>query len=435
MKNIFKTLITDFQERKLEGIVKREYQIALDSDKIISLIGVRRCGKTFMLFDIINDLRKTNAKENIVYINFEDDRLFPVTLEDLDSLMEGYYEMYPQKRNEMVWLFLDEVQNIPQWERFVRRLYDTLKIKIFVTGSSSKLLSREISTSLRGRTLTYEIFPYSFRDFLKAKNIGININSSRSVSYIKNALGDFLLNGSFPETIFHSPELKRRILRDYLNLIVYKDIVERYGVKNNSLLKHIIKYSFNNISTLVSLNKLYNDFKSRGYKISKDTVYDYYSYLEDAYAVFSVPVFRNSIREEQRNPKKIYAVDTGFKSVYDAFVTDDYGRLYENAVFLHLRRQTQEIYYFKGRQEVDFYFKTDAKPYLINVSYRIEDKETKNREINGLLEAMDYFKLDEAILITEDNEETIDIKGKRIEIRPLWKWLLGKPDGSATNFV
>lgn len=423
MKETFKTLITDFLERKLEGIVSREYEIPVDSGKIISLIGVRRCGKTYILFDIINRLRNSVPHENIIYINFEDDRLFPITLKDLDTLMEGFYELYPDKRDETVYVFLDEVQNIPEWEKYVRRIYDTLNVRLFITGSSSKLLSREIATSLRGRTLTYEIFPYSFSDFLKAKGIKANINSSASVSHIKNALNEFLTDGSFPETLPQTKDIKRRILRDYLDLIVYKDIVERYGVKNNSLLKHIIKYSFCNIGTLVSLNKLYNDFKSQGYKVSKDTVFDYYSYLEDAYAVFSTPIFRNSVREENRNPRKIYAVDNGFKGVFDAFVTDDFSRLYENAVFLHLRRKTSEVYYYSGKQEVDFYCRTDYRQLLVNVSYR-NSQSTKNREINGLLEAMEYFGMTDSYLVTSEDEETISEGDKRIFVVPLWKWLL-----------
>lgn len=425
MRETFKTLITDFQERKLNGIVSREYNIPVDSDKIISLIGVRRCGKTYILFDIINKLRETVQPENIVYINFEDDRLFPIESRDLDALMEGYYEIYPNKRDELVYVFLDEVQNIPEWERYVRRIYDTLNVRLFVTGSSSKLLSKEIATSLRGRTLTYEIFPYSFEDFLKAKNIKVNVNSSSSISHIKNALNEFLTDGSFPETLAQSPDIKRRILRDYLDLIVYKDIVERYGVKNNSLLKHIIKYSFCNIGTLVSLNKLYNDFKSQGFKVGKDTIFDYYSHLEDAYAIFSTPIFRNSIREENRNPRKIYAVDNGFKGVYDAFITDDYSKLYENAVFLHLRRQTPEVYYYSGKQEVDFYCTINGKQVLVNVSYRIDSHSTREREIHGLVEAMEYFKIREAYLITDNHEETITVEDGKIFVLPLWKWLLG----------
>lgn len=424
MRETFKTLITDFQERKPDNIISREYDIPVGSEKIVSLVGVRRCGKTSILFDIINSLKKKVPSENIIYVNFEDDRLFPTELGDLNHIMEGYYEMHPEKRHETVYVFLDEVQNIAGWERYVRRIYDTLNIRVFVTGSSSKLLSKEIATSLRGRTLTYEIFPYSFADFLKAKGIKVNFNSSDSVSYIKNALSEYLTDGGFPETVLQSADIKRRILRDYLDLIVYRDIVERYGIKNNSLLKHIIKYSFCNIGTLVSLSKLYNELKSQGYKLSKDTVFDYYSYLEDAYAVFSIPVFRNSIKEENRNPRKIYSVDNGFKGVYDAFVTDDFSKLYENAVFLHLRRQMPEIYYYSGKQEVDFYCVAEGKKVLVNVSYKIDSPKTRERELNGLLEAMEYFKMSEAYLITADEEETFQQDDRTIHILPLWKWLL-----------
>ncbi len=167
MKEVFKKLIVDFQERKFGRIVLREYDVPLDTKKIVSLIGVRRSGKTYVLFSLIEKLRQSGDGKNIVYINFEDDRLYPIGLKDLDGLLAGYYELYPQKRDEKVYLFLDEVQNIEGWERYIRRIYDTENVQIFITGSSSKLLSSEIATSLRGRTITYEIFPFSFREYLK----------------------------------------------------------------------------------------------------------------------------------------------------------------------------------------------------------------------------------------------------------------------------
>jgi predicted AAA+ superfamily ATPase len=172
------------------------------------------------------------------------------------------------------------------------------------------------------------------------------------------------------------------------------------------------------------MTKLYNDFKSQGFKISKDTVFNYFAYLEDAYALFLTPIYRNSVREEQRNPKKVYAVDAGFKKLYDYAISQDVSKLYENSVFLALRRKTKEIYYFKERQEVDFYAKIEGRPLLINVSVEIGDAQTKEREIGGLLEAMAYFKMDESYLITQDKKGEEVIEGKRIMILPLYEWLL-----------
>ncbi len=187
MKEIFKNLITDFIKKDFE-LKERDYSIPIDTKMIVSLIGIRRCGKTYLLYQIINNLRQRIPRENIVYINFEDDRLADCKLPDLDALINGYFELYPHKINERIYLFLDEIQEIDDWEKFVRRIYDNYNINIFITGSSSKLISKEISTSLRGRTISYEIFPLSFKEFLSFKNIEINLYSTESRAFINNAL-------------------------------------------------------------------------------------------------------------------------------------------------------------------------------------------------------------------------------------------------------
>lgn len=424
MKEIFKKLITDFIEKDIKNIQKREYAIPLESKKIISLIGVRRSGKSSLLFDTINQLRKIQPKENIIYINLEDDRLYPLKLASLDSILQAYYELYPHKKDEKIYLFLDEVQVVENWELYIRRVYDTENIQIYITGSSAKLLSTEIATSLRGRTITYEIFPFSFKEYLEYKNITINLYSSKSLSFIHNELENYLFDGGFAETIGEDKTISRKILSDYLELIVYKDIVDRYNISNRSLLKSLNKYCFTNLATLVSFTKLYNEFKSQGFKIGKDTIFNYLSHLEDAYAIFTLSIYRNSVKEEQRNPKKVYAIDNGFKKIYDYAMGEDKSKLYENIVFLHLRRQTKDLYYFKQNQEVDFYARIESKEYLINVSYIIEDEKTRKRELDGLLEAMAYFKLSEAYLITKDEESVVKIENKTIFIKPLYKYLL-----------
>ncbi len=423
MKEIFKKLIVNSQERTFSSLIEREYTIPVDTSKIVSLIGVRRSGKTYMLYSIIEKLRLSVPKENIIYINFEDDRLFPIVLKDMDALVEAYYELYPDKREQKVYFFLDEVQNVEGWEKFVRRIYDTLDLQLFITGSSSKLLSSEIATSLRGRTIVYEIFPFSFKEYLGYKEIEMNFYSSSSISYMQNAFNTYLEDGGFAETFGQSVDVQKRILKDYLDLIVYKDIIERYAIKNHALLKHLIKYLFVNMGTLISFTKLYNEYKSLGYKLSKDTLYEYVSYLQEAYTLFTTPIYRNSVKEEQRHPKKLYAIDNGFKKLFDASLSKDYSKLYENMAFLHLRRQTQEVYYFKVKQEVDLYANIDGG-LLVNVSYDIESQSTLEREINALQEGMAYFNLKKSYLVTKERDETTQVDGGEIVIVPMWKWLL-----------
>jgi len=422
MKEIFKNIIVDQQERRYKNISPRAYNIPMDTKKIVSLIGVRRSGKTYILYDLIEKLRQEMPLENIVYINFEDDRLYPVHLQDLDVLIQAYYELYPEKRTEKVYFFLDEIQNIENWELFVRRIHDQLNIRLYITGSSSKLLSSEIATALRGRSITFEIFPFSFSEYLTYRKIPLNLHSSSAKSFIQNAFQTYLIQGGFVETFDEPPEIQRMILKDYLDLIVYKDIVERYGIKNRALLRHLIKYFMVNPGTLVSFNKLYNEYKSMGYKIGKDTLYDYVSYLQEAYTVFTVPVFAYSVREEMRNPRKIFVIDNGFKQLFDVSFSKDYSKLYENLAFLHLRRKYREIHYAKSRQEVDFYIKEAGL--LLNVSYHLDDKPTFEREINALTEAMRTYKLNESYLITSDREESLKVAHKTIHIVPMWKWLL-----------
>ena len=275
----------------------------------------------------------------------------------------------------------------------------------------------------RGRTITYEIFPFSFKEYLDYRNISIHFNASRNVSFIKNAFNFYLMNGGFAETFDESSEIQKRILKDYLDLIIYKDIVERFSIKNQALLKHLIKYFFVNMGTLVSFTKLFNEYKAMGFKVSKDTVFDYLSYLQEAFTVFTIPVYRNSVKEELRNPKKIYVIDNGFKKLFDISISTDYSKLYENLVFLNLRKNTNEIYYFKEKQEVDFYLKDEKK--LINVSYDINNKSTYDRELNGLWEGMKHLRINESYLITSEAEQTVQIENKTVFIVPLWKWLLG----------
>jgi predicted AAA+ superfamily ATPase len=425
-KDIFKRLIADSQENDLSYVMDRDMKIPLDAGKIISLIGVRRSGKTHVLYSIINKIRKTADPKNIVYINFEDDRLFPLVLKDLNTLLDAYYEMYPDKKNEKVYFLFDEIQNVQNWEKFIRRLYDTENCAIFITGSSAKLLSKEIATALRGRTLSYEVFPLSFSEFLRFKGIKPDIHSSKSQARIKNVLADCLIRGGFPEIINYDQAVFMKTLQEYIDLIMYRDVVERYSISNTFLLKRLIKFCYTNISTLVSFNKLYNDFKSEGLSISRNTVYEYISYLEDAYALFTVPIYAKSVREQWRNPRKIYSVDVGFKTAMDYPLSMDIGRVFENIVFLELRRKTEKIYYFKGKQEVDFYYTLGGKEHLLNVSYEMESQETREREIRGLVEAMKRLSLKEGTVVTSEQKELIKTEAGEINVIPLWQWLLGE---------
>ena len=420
----WKQLITDSLERDYSRVVARDIEIPLDSGKIISLIGVRRSGKTNILYSLIHRLRQTMQADTIVYINLEDDRLFPLTPHDLGGFLDSYFELFPHNRDRRGYFFFDEIQNAPEWERFIRRLHDTENCSVFVTGSSAKLLSREIATSLRGRTIPFEVFPLSFSEYLRFRAIKPG-HSSRAVSLIKNAFAEYCRTGGFPETAGVDDLRARQILHEYLQMIMYRDVAERHNVGNLFLLKSLIKHCFSNMANPLSLSKLYNDFRSQGMQLSRNTLFDYISYLEDAYALFLVPVNSPSAREVMRNPRKLYAIDHGLKGVVDLATGNDIGRIFENIVFLQLRRKGQNICYGRQKQEIDFVLPESESPRLINVAYDISALETRNRELNGLVEGMQGLGVREALLLTAEVEETVTTEAGKITILPLWKWLAG----------
>ncbi len=420
-KDVFKQLILDSVEKSYTHIVSRTTPLKIYENKANCIIGVRRCGKTSLMQNTIIQLREKSKPENAIYINLEDDRLYPLQLSDLNDFIESYYELYPKNRNHKVHFFIDEIQLVEGWEKLVRRLLDTENCNLIISGSSAKLLSKEIHTSLRGRSISREVYPLSFLEYLQFTNVDSKTKSTKNISFIKHALQDYLFKGGFPELISFEEEEARKFLQEYKDLIIFRDLIERYSIREVAPLRYLINYLFKNRSTLVSINRLHNDLKSQGISLSKTTLYDYMAYLQDCYAIQSVPMFSQSIKEQNRNPQKIYAIDNGFGLT--ASINKEYGKNFENTVFLHLKLMHHcDVFYYKGNQEVDFYL--PDKKLLVNVSYDISDVKTFEREIKGLQEAMTELKLTNAYLITDNKKETIVVKKQTIHIVPLWEWLL-----------
>jgi predicted AAA+ superfamily ATPase len=392
-----------------------------ETSKIISIIGSRRAGKTFYFYQIIQNLLKNDiSKENILYINFEDDRLLPLESDELNDLIEAYYELYPDSKKQKKYFFFDEIQNIKDWEIFVRRIYDKEKIKIYITGSSSKLLSKEIATSLRGRTLTFHLHPLSFNEFLKFKNIKMEKNYEYSSQRfkIKNLFEEYLNFGGFPEVAL-SEKLKQEILSDYYEMFIYRDLVERFSIRNTRLLKMLTKYLITNISSVFSINSYYNSTKKE-MKVSKETILEYISHLSDINLIYLVPIFSYSLKVQQVNPSKTYCIDTGLRNAVALKFSKDVGRLTENIVYIELKRRGKEIFYWKNKQEIDFVIKEkNDKLTAINVNYTDKINE---REIKGLQEFQKKYKseINELLILSRNLEE----KKEGINIIPVWKWLL-----------
>jgi predicted AAA+ superfamily ATPase len=418
-KELFKYIIKEFHERELPKLENRDLIIP-KTNKIITLTGSRRAGKTFYFFQLIHALLKNIPKERIIYINFEDDRILPIDVKELNDILEAYYELYPENKGKEIYLFFDEPQTIKGWESYIRRINDTEKTKIFITGSSSKLLSKEIATSLRGRTLTFELFPLSFKEFLRIKQIKLtkNITYSKERFNIKKLLQEYLTFGGFPEVVLEKNDLEYNILDEYFKIMLFRDIIERFTVRNIHLLKKLSKFLLTNIANSFSVNSYYKSIKETA-SVGKETLFEYLSYLEEANMIFPIPIFSYSLKVQQTNPKKIYCIDNGLRNAVSFKFSKDEGKLAENLVFIELKRRGLEIYYWKNKGEVDFIVKNKNELIPINVSYT---NEINLRETKALLEFKEKAekKVKEPIIITKDLEK----KEQGIKYIPLWKWLL-----------
>ncbi len=424
-KELIKQIIRDFHTEQDFEVKQRDIKLPIDTNKIITLIGVRRCGKTSILYDTINRLSKKINKTHILFINFEDERL-DLKANELDLILQSYSELYPAIELKNCYFFFDEIQNINGWEKFIRRVYDSICQNIFITGSNSKLLSSEIATSLRGRTLSFEVFPLSFKEYLQFKNIKIDLYSFKSLSFIKNALNSFLKAGSFPETLFLEQKYINQTLQEYFNVMIYKDLIERYDIKNVVALKFFIKRIIASSTKQISINKIYNELKSNGIKIGKNTLYDFLDFVQNIYLALQLFKYENSLINKELGEKKIYSIDVGLTNAIEFSFSQNLGKALENAVFLELRRAKKEFYYYKDtKSECDFIIKENGKIIsALQVSYDISDEDTKKRELKGLLKACEKFGLNKGVVITFDTEDEIEKNEVLIEIIPFYKWVL-----------
>ncbi|GAB4543500.1 MAG: ATP-binding protein [Thermodesulfovibrionia bacterium] len=427
-KELIKEIIREFHTSELPSSKKRNITIPLNTGKVISITGVRRSGKTYMLFETIKGLLSSGIpKKRILYINFEDER-FDLRLQELDLILQSYRELYPDIRLSECYLFFDEVQNIQGWERFIRRLHDKVTRNIFITGSSSRLLSREIATTLRGRTLTYEIFPLSFAEFLRFHDIEIDIYNPVTKARIINLFEQFLLYGGFPEIIgLADIQLRNKILQEYLDVMLYRDLIERFNISNISVLRYFLKRVFENITSPLSVNKIYNELRSQGYKLGKNTLYEFLDAAEAIYLFLIIKKYHGSVLKQELGEKKAYAIDNGLLNAITYKFSKDLGKLLENTIFLELckRGDGENTYFYKNKKEVDFIIiERERVNEIIQVSYSISDRITLKREIEGLMTACKTFGIKEARLITYSEEDELVEGGIKINIIPAYKWIL-----------
>ncbi len=415
--------IIDFQKSELPSMTPRELAVQLKATLACTIIGPRRAGKTYYLYQLM----RSPPKPAVLYLNFEDTRLASATFKDFLAIVNLHTELTGIKPE---YILFDEPQTVNAWERGVRTLLDKREFKIALTGSSSKLLGRELATQLRGRTITHLMLPYSFREFLASQNVQLpKLISSSEAAKLRNYLNTWLEWGGYPEVVKTADiSEKMKILSSYRDLIIYKDVIERYKIKAPFLAKLLIDYLITNFAKEFSINAFFNLLKSRNIRVSKKTLYNYLSFVEDSVAIFLLEKYSPKLKEQKLSPKKVYLCDTGL--AYNQ--REEKSRQMENMVFLQLKRMQNlnpvlEIFYWKDYQqhEVDFVLKEGrAITQLIQVTYAESRTDIQKRELSSLLSAAKELKCRALEVITWNYENTERRDGKKIVFVPLWKWLL-----------
>ncbi len=430
-------IIRESQQRPLPDIVDRTLKVRIPrSGRAVTIIGPRRAGKTYFLYQQIKSIREQGDEGRVLYVNLEDDRLLNVQLEDMDMFLRTFREIDPESASAKTYLFLDEVQVVEGWERYVRRVMDNEDVQVFLTGSSSRLLAKEVATMMRGRSLTYTILPFGFGEFLDARGAAFGDHlspgdRSRMLAYLR----EFMTYGGFPEVVLEEAEdPKLRMLREYVDVMLMRDVVERHGLRNIMALRTLLSRLISSMGTEFSINKVAGSLRSQGIKVSKNTLYDYFGHLEDAFAILPVRRFSYKLREIQQSLPKVYPVDTGLVTQSEGRFSDDLGRFMEGVVAIELHRRRaadplMEIYYWKDDhgKEVDFVIKEGKRvTRLIQVCYDLEALDTRDREVKALLKSSKDLGCKDLTIITWDREEEALMDGGTIEAIPLWKWLTGR---------
>lgn len=431
-KQILKEVI--IRQRKLfldtKGAYRREIlglpnieKAIFKTREIIIVTGVRRCGKSYLLrliWQKIKNKAKTNDNQ-FLYLNFEDETLLNFKTSDFNLLLESYFELFEVNKNKTIYFFLDEIQNIPNWQKFLNRLREDKIYKVFISGSNATLLSREISSQLTGRNIPLHLYPFSFREYLLTQLSNFKKNDiydpDKKIK-IKKLFNQYLKNGGFPEIIRTN---YRPLLQEYLRNIIYRDIVLRYKIKYEASLREMTNFLLANIGSALSLKQISNLTKIK----SIGTVKNYLKYLEDSFLFYFIPMYSYSIKQQVYNPDKIYVCDLGIYSELGFKFSQNQGKFLENFVFMELKRRYPGVYYGLNKYgEVDFLISKNRVNLLVQSCFDPADLQTKNREINSLLGAMKHYRAKEAFVLTDDYEAEEKYTRGKIYFIPAWKYFL-----------
>ena len=438
-KQIFKALIKEFHGGTPPRVIKRDLRLpgwCLETAQNVGLVplpvqavniaGPRWAGKTFYLYQLMESLGGRSEspipRTRVLYMNFADDRLLPLEASELSLLLDAYFELYPDNREQCVAVFLDEIHNVEGWHLFVHRLLDKQNFRVFITGSSSKPDSQSLAGYIPGRVLSFQLLPLSFREYLAFRGVVLADDSATSSERYNSRylLDEYLIYGGYPEVVLSELSAKLRILKDYYDILVYKDMVDYFAIRNVSLLKGLLKHLITHVGSAVSLNAFYLGLLP-GFRVSRETVMEYVSYLEQKDIISLVPMFSDSEKARQVNPRRVFCLDNGLRNAVSFQLAEDEERLAKNVVFQKLKRAGEQIYYLKDRGEVDFITRRDSKLCGINVSYGRKLDSSAMKRLLELKRAAGKRDTDLTV-ITKDTDKVED----GMKYIPLWKWLLAE---------
>lgn len=412
---------------------KRENMLPVNDGKIVTIPGVRRCGKTSRMEAVVNELLASGvARERFLWVSFDDERLVRMTSDDLDVIIEAYREMYPDIDMQTVYMFFDEIQLIDGWEYFVMRLYKHYSKNIYISGSNATMLSSELKSALRGWPEEEETLPLSFREYCTFKGVKTESWLETDMAKLRNAFIDYNSEGGFPEVVLtENPLKKAKTLQTYFDTMLLKDLVEHYELSNIEVLRYFLKRIMSNLTKPTSIRAIHGDIKSRGLKVSKDDLYDWANCACSVFMFLRVPNYSKSLQKVESSQPKYYCIDNGLRDAVLLPQSDDDGKKLENTVFLQLYRErtpVDQIFYYQGKGECDFVVQRGVEiDRLIQVTWDMSDSETRRREIDGLAEAAEATGCRNLYIVTADTSEDITLdNGMVVHVIAAWRWLSGK---------
>ena len=426
-KKTFQSIITLHQAEFPIDLYERETQLPIDEKRIVTVTGVRRCGKSSLLELTINKLLQMGAaKERILYIGFDDERFMSLRTENLDEILQAYRELFPEQNLKDVYMFFDEIQLIEGWELFVLRLYKSYCKNIYITGSTAQMLSEEISSALRGWPDEYKEYPLSFKEYLYFKGVKANpfleqdraIHADKYLSYCRE--------GAMPQAVlFDTKSAKIKLLQSYFNTMLTRDMVEHYKITTPiEVVRYFLKRVMNNLTKPTSVNNIYNELKSQGFKVSKDSLYLWLDYACNIFLFYNLPQYTASLVKEKSTPSKYYVSDVGLRNAVLLAQSEDDGKSLENMVYLSLKRKLSEadkMYYFSDKNECDFVVQRNGKvEELVQVCWEL-DSDNEKREVDGLVAASKVTGCKNCKIVTFNQSMTLQSQDLQIMVVPAWE--------------